>query len=409
MTKSGHSAWDASLRIIRTLRGAGHLALLAGGCVRDQLLGRTPKDFDVVTNATPRRVAELFPRARLVGAKFGVVIVRSLGHDVEVATFRRDGTYRDGRHPDDVAFGTEEEDAQRRDFTINGLFLDPQSKNIIDHVGGCEDLKNQTLRTIGEADRRFAEDHLRMLRAVRFAARLGFHIEPSTWEAICRQAVHLQEISAERVWMELALILADPSRAFAWGLMVKSGLRRYLSLHWPVGTKDEELIQRRVAALPAEPIKPELGLASLLADESPGLVETIGRELRLSNQSNDGVVWLVQSLPIVQRVADLELADFKGLMSGPCWEDLLALLRADLVARERTLEAFETASKRAKAIPRERIAPPPLVTGDDLVAMGVSPGPNMGEILRRLYREQLNEKFTDRGAALIRAREEIPA
>ena len=210
----------AALDIIATLRSAGHIALLAGGCVRDLLLNRTPKDYDVVTDATPRRVKELFPRARQVGAKFGVMLVRRYRHDVEVATFRADGTYSDGRHPDQVTFGTEQEDAARRDFTVNGMFCDPAEERIIDHVGGREDLEAGVIRTIGVPAERFAEDHLRMLRAVRFASTLGFELAPETLAAIRQHAPKLELISAERIWQELVQILVGSARARGWTLLL---------------------------------------------------------------------------------------------------------------------------------------------------------------------------------------------
>ncbi|MBU0718712.1 MAG: CCA tRNA nucleotidyltransferase, partial [Planctomycetes bacterium] len=184
MTTQRHTAWDAALQIIKRLRAEGHTALLAGGCVRDRLLAQTPKDFDIVTDAPPERVKEIFPRARKVGAKFGVMLIRKYGFDTEVATFRSDGTYSNGRHPDQVTFSSDIEDAQRRDFTINGLFHDPIEDLVIDYVGGRADLEARILRTIGNPEQRFGEDHLRMLRAVRFASRLGFEIEPTTMAAI---------------------------------------------------------------------------------------------------------------------------------------------------------------------------------------------------------------------------------
>ncbi|MCH7994391.1 MAG: CCA tRNA nucleotidyltransferase, partial [Planctomycetes bacterium] len=203
MSAAHKDARLAALRILEKLRARGHTALLAGGCVRDMLLSIPPKDYDVATDATPKRVVRIFPRSRTVGAKFGVVLVRQYGHDIEVATFRSDGTYSDGRHPDTVVFGTDVEDARRRDFTINGLFFDPIEERVIDHVDGRRDLEAGVIRTIGEPEARFAEDHLRMLRAIRFAARLGFVIEPRTMAAIKCLAQRLGDISTERVWLEL--------------------------------------------------------------------------------------------------------------------------------------------------------------------------------------------------------------
>jgi poly(A) polymerase len=211
-TPNDDAGYKAALHVMDTLRGAGHQALLAGGCVRDLLLSRTPKDYDVATDAPPGRVLEFFPKARAVGAKFGVILVRKFGRDVEVATFRTEGPYSDGRRPDHVAFGSAEEDARRRDFTINGLFFDPAGQRVIDYVGGQDDLRRRILRTIGDPSERFAEDHLRMLRAVRLAARLEFTLEAQTRTEISRAAPLLSGISPERIWMELEQILTAPSR-----------------------------------------------------------------------------------------------------------------------------------------------------------------------------------------------------
>jgi poly(A) polymerase len=210
--------------VIQTLKAAGHLALLAGGCVRDSLLGKTAKDYDVATSARPEEVIRLFPGALTVGAHFGVVIVRQGGHHFEVATFRTDGSYSDGRRPDTVTFATAKEDAQRRDFTANGLFLDPLTGEIIDYVGGLADLEARVLRAIGDAHQRFAEDHLRLLRAVRFATVLGFEVEPQTWKAVREMAPRIQAVSAERIRDELTKIFVHRNRLRGFDLLVESGL-----------------------------------------------------------------------------------------------------------------------------------------------------------------------------------------
>ena len=205
------AARDDAVTVVGTLRAAGHVAYFAGGCVRDTLLGRVPKDYDVATDAPPDRVRRLFRNTQAVGAAFGVVLVRVRRTPIEVATFRTDGAYTDGRRPDSVRFATAEEDAKRRDFTINGLFLDPMTNEVIDHVGGRADLDAKLIRAIANPDERFAEDHLRLLRAIRFAARLGFEIEPATADAIRRHAGELSRISPERVTDELRRILCSPS------------------------------------------------------------------------------------------------------------------------------------------------------------------------------------------------------
>ncbi|HMB96217.1 MAG TPA: 16S rRNA (guanine(966)-N(2))-methyltransferase RsmD, partial [Tepidisphaeraceae bacterium] len=215
---------EDALAIVQQLREAGHIAYFAGGCVRDELLGIKPEDYDIATDAPPPRVRELFKNTQAVGAAFGVILVRHRGSIIEVATFRTDDAYHDGRRPSQVHFTNAEQDAKRRDFTINGIFLDPIENKVIDFVGGHEDLKAKRLRAIGEPDHRFEEDHLRLLRAVRFAARFDFAIEPATAAAIAKHAPHLKRISPERIADELRRMLAPPTRVAAWKLLGDFGL-----------------------------------------------------------------------------------------------------------------------------------------------------------------------------------------
>lgn len=392
------------MQIIQTLHDAGHVALLAGGCVRDRLLNREPKDYDVVTDATPPRVVEIFPRARKVGAQFGVILVRRYGYDIEVATFRSEGPYSDGRHPDAVTFGTDVEDAKRRDFTINGLFFDPLEQRVIDYVNGQADLGAGIIRTIGDPDVQFAEDHLRMLRAVRLAARLEFQIDAPTLSAIRRLAPHLESISAERVWMELEMILTDPSRARGWGLLLETGLRGHVSAEWPADAEHDRLAQARLAALPPHRLDAPLPLAAVLRDLKPATAARVCRALRLSNRLTVAVVWMVRSLPRVRHDERLDLADLKLLMAEEAWPGLLELLRVDLIAKDASAEPYDRLRRRTEAIPPEQVAPPPLVTGDDLLALGISPGPKVGKVLRDIYRAQLNEQVASRDEAMALAR-----
>jgi poly(A) polymerase len=400
--------WQAAGRIVARLADHGFRAILAGGCVRDMLLDRQPKDYDVATNATPTQVLDLFPKGRKVGAKFGVVLVQQLGQDVEVATFRREGAYSDGRHPDEVVFGTEQDDAQRRDFTINGMFLDPRTSGVIDYVGGRADIETRVLRTIGNAHDRFAEDHLRMLRAVRLAARLGFSIDEQTAAAIKELAHELAKISAERIWMELEQILTHPSRATGWRLLNELELREKLSNEWKPDGKFAEVVMRRVAALPQAPVSDRLGLAAAILLEDRKQVEPICRSLKLSNDLTEDVVWLKEYLGQARDPKDLELADVKLLMANPNWPDLLELLRADLVAwksRPDGLRSHDELKRRAASIRLEDVAPPPLLTGDDLTEMGYQPGPEFGRVLNAVYRAQLNERIVSKDQAAAMARE----
>jgi len=399
MSPRRRHAEEAALDVLQTLRAQGHVALFAGGCVRDRLLGLQPKDFDVVTNAVPKRVGEIFPRARRVGAKFGVMLVRRFGHDVEVATFRADGPYSDGRHPDSIEFGNDVLDARRRDFTINGLFLDPIDGRIIDHVGGRADLEARILRTIGDANQRFEEDHLRMLRAIRFAARLGFTLEAGTAAAIRNHAPRLLPISPERIWTELELILSHPTRAVGWRLLVETGLRSHLCPAWPPPVGSDEVVVARLDAVPGDVGSPALPLAIALHEYDVKTVADVCLALRLSNKLSGAVGWLLASLPPVRLADQLDLAGLKMLMADESWSHLLELLRVDLMAAGGDLSTHDHLKARAEAIPADRIAPPPLLAGDRLVEMGMTPGPRMGELLDAVYREQLNERVRTRADA----------
>lgn len=403
MTAQEKNAYQAAVDIIAALRAGDHAALLAGGCVRDRLLGRVPKDFDVATDATPDEVSRIFPRARRVGAKFGVMLVHKYGHDVEVATFRTDGPYSDGRHPDHVEFGTEGQDALRRDFTINGLFQDPTDDRVIDHVGGQEDLNHRIVRTIGDPQERFAEDHLRMLRAVRFATRLGFEIEPRTADAIKRLADRLRGISPERVWRELEEILAGPERMRGWTLLVATGLRAHLATHWPQMDSDT-LVTRRLAALPARPVDPALGLAAVFRGAGDRQITDACEALRLSNRMARRVRWLVSTLDTAGDESSLELADLKVMMADPAWAELVDLLKADLIATEADRAPVERLRRRAAAIAEKDISPKALLSGDELLEMGMAAGPRMGELLDALYRAQLNEQIKTHDEAVAKAK-----
>lgn len=393
----------AARDVLDRLRGSGHVAYFAGGCVRDMLLGATPKDFDVATDAYPPRVLELFPKARLVGAKFGVVLVRKRSVDVEVATFRADGDYSDGRHPDSVVFGGEIDDARRRDFTINGLFLDPATSWVIDHIGGQADLQARIIRTIGDPERRFGEDHLRMLRAVRFAARLGFSVDPATAAAIRDHAIRLRQISPERIWMELEQILAAPTRASAWRWIVDFGLTPHLVEDWTPSPSEIRRIGDALSCLPSNSLAATLSLAIMFRPDSATVVEQRGRNMRLSNKLIAGLRWLVESAARIDQDPNPSLADLKILMGGADWSGLLELLLADRRAAGQSVEPIERLAARADAIRPDRIAPPPLLTGDDLSAMGVTPGPNFGRILEAVYRAQLNEEIETKEQAMERA------
>lgn len=398
------SIQDAALSVVKRLREHEHQAFWAGGSVRDMLLGREPTDIDVATDARPDTIIKLFTRTRKVGAKFGVVMVRQGPHWVEIATFRSDLDYRDGRHPEKVVFTTAEEDAQRRDFTINGLFYDPIDKRVIDYVGGRKDLEAGVIRAIGDPARRFAEDHLRMLRAVRFSARLGFPIEGGTAAAIREQAEHLSRISPERIREELERMLVHPSRADAVRQIAELGLLGHL---WPNGCWPPGRAEASVRVLGNLPEKAGfvLSMAALLSEHPLAEVPRVPRDLRCSNQQSDRIAWLIEHIDEIHHAEALCLPAMKLLIANEAFDELLDLHKAVCLARGLPLDGNEIARQRKASIPPEEVAPPPLVTGDDLIAAGLEPGPRFREILDRLYDEQLDNQLTSRDQAMERMRE----
>lgn len=388
----------AAKGVVQRLQEAGHKALFAGGCVRDMLMGKKPNDFDVATSATPQQVTALFRRTQQVGAKFGVVLVRSGPHDIEVATFRRDMDYADGRHPGAVEFTDAREDAIRRDFTINGMFYDPLTHEVVDYVDGRADIEAKLIRAIGEPDRRFAEDHLRMLRAIRFSARLGFKIEPQTFKAIGTHAREIARIAPERIREELEMILTHPSRATALRQIVDTGLFQYL---WPGAGKllpHIDPIMATVAALPAG-ASFEASLAALFQHLHRADIEEVCAALRCSNYSKDTAGWLVEEQDTFLDPVRITAADLKLRMAHPAFAQLLDHFAARLAAAGKPSDAFREISTRAAALRPEEVAPPPLLTGHDLADMGLPQGPIYKKILERVYYAQLNGELQDASAA----------
>lgn len=390
---------DAAVSVIETLRSAGHVAMLAGGCVRDTLLGLQPKDYDVATDAAPQRVAELFRHTEMVGAKFGVAIVRLGVHQIEVATFRSDGGYSDGRHPDSVTFGGEIDDARRRDFTINGMFFDVATDRVIDHVGGRRDLEAKVIRAIGDPVIRFEEDHLRMLRAVRFAARLGFGVDPVTLSAMRLHGHRLEDISAERVLGECRLILTHPTRASGWCLAVGAGLADHIIPGATFPMDRAAAIEARLSALNADATF-ATALSVLLHRLSPSAAKDTCREFTCPNAELTDVSWLISQLPRAMLPDLLNLADIKRLRADRRFGQLCERLRAELSATSSSLAVWEALRSRAAAIPAGRVSPPHFVTGDDLLDRHVPQGPDYARILEAIYSAQLNDEILDRHAAL---------
>ena len=393
---------STALWVLKRLRKAGHEALLAGGCVRDMLLGRRCSDYDLATSAAPDEVRRLFKRVLMIGAKFGVVMVIHNRRQVEVATFRSDLSYSDGRRPDAVRFTTARQDARRRDFTINGMFYDPTANEVIDYVGGRKDLGRRIIRTIGSPDRRFAEDYLRMIRAVRFAVRLDFAIDTATVRAIARHAGKISTISGERICDELSKMLAEQSAGTAMETLGRTGLAPAVLGELFEAEGRWERSVRRVHAVSARR-DAVLATGALLGELAPNVISRIIRRWGASNELKNALRWLAENLGRWRDAADMQLCSFKRLMANEHFGRLLILWRFE----ERTADGRDRLCRRiaarAKSIPPDQVAPKPMVTGGDLMAMGLSEGVRLGQIASDLYEAQLNEEFDSRRQALAAA------
>jgi poly(A) polymerase len=410
------SAREDAVAVVRRLGEAGHVAYFAGGCVRDALLGLEPKDYDVATDAPPDRVRELFSRTQAVGAAFGVILVRQGRSQIEVATFRTDLKYVDGRRPEGVVFTTAEEDAKRRDFTINGLFYDPLQQCVIDYVGGQADLNARVLRAIGQPDHRFEEDHLRMLRAVRFAARFGLTIHPATFAAIVTHAEQLKRISPERIADELRRMLTPATRANAWELLWATGLLQVVFRVLPTSTptappKDRCLF---VHVAPGEPLDFGTALAAavltylwqaeggdlkqILLKEWISTRNAMRQSLRISNEEADTMEGAWAGL--LAMVEDLQtVAAQKRLLQRPTSRSARALARG-VAALGHDADRLRQLDRQLTELERTDFAPPPLITGDDLKAAGLAPGRAFKRALEEAYDAQLEGRVTTKEQAL---------
>jgi poly(A) polymerase len=443
---------DFATSIVQSLRQRGFQAYLVGGCVRDLLLGREPKDYDVATDATPVQVMDVFPETYAVGAQFGVVLVPAPEGDlasnistescaVEVATFRSDIGYSDGRHPDEVRFSREpREDVARRDFTINGMLLDPATGEVLDFVGGRKDLAAGIIRTIGDPEKRFAEDKLRMLRAVRFAARFEYTIEPGTFAAMRKLADQIEVVSRERVRDELTRMLTEGHARRSFLLLDESGLLRQVL---------PEISAMKSVAQPREfhpegdvfvhtllllenlphPCPMTLAWGALLhdvgkpatfrvapdrirfdghVDVGVKIAEEICGRLRFSNDQTAQILALVDNHMRFGHVSRMKESTLKRFLRLPAFDEHLALHRADSLASHGNLSTYEFVQQKRAEIPPEKMQPPPLVTGDDLIAAGHVPGPKFREILNAVEDAQLEGRLPSRDAALEFVRRQFP-
>lgn len=424
---------SAARKIVLRLREAGHEAYFAGGCVRDRLLGKEAHDIDIATSARPEQVQALFPRTVAVGAQFGVIVVREEGRDFQVATFRADGAYIDGRHPTGVTFTTAEGDAQRRDFTINGLFFDPVSNEVIDFVEGRRDLEARVVRAIGTASERFAEDKLRVLRGVRFAASLDFAIEAETWSAIRAGASAIHAVSAERIREELVKIFLSPRRVKGFDLLDESGLLREIlpemetlkgceqppEFH-PEG--DVFVHTRLMLSLLPETVSVPLVFSVLFHDlgkpptmqvdptgrirfnghesVSARLTESIMRRLRFSGDEISATCEMVQNHMVFKDVKNMRVARLKRFMARPTFEDEMELHRVDCLGSHGLLDNHVFLRERGEEFANEPLIPEPLVSGRDLIGLGWKPGPRFKEVLDAVQTRQLEGLLASREEAM---------
>jgi len=433
-----HSALDAGAeKIVRTLRHAGFTAYYAGGSVRDRLLQRPAKDIDIATNARPEQTQRLFPRVTdLQGKIFGVLRVLIDDQVYEVATFRKDGEYHDGRRPDSVEFSTPEADAHRRDFTINGLFYDPIDKRIIDYVGGQDDLQAGLIRAIGSPEARFREDQLRLFRAIRFAAEFNFQIDDPTWTEIQRLSDLSRSIAPERVRDELIRTFtgSHPQRGF--DLLASSGLfavwipeiLEMKGVEQPPQFHPEGDVYTHVRMMMGMLQNPDpvLALSTLLHDiskpetyqvdptgrirftghESLGArkAESILRRLRCSNDLIEAVSAVIANHMSFKDVPEMRVATLKRFLARSYIDKELEMHRIDCSCSHNDLSIYHALLTKQKEFSQEEIKPAPLINGRDLIALGMPPGPQIGTLLNQIYDEQLEGRYPDRDAALTRAR-----
>jgi poly(A) polymerase len=423
----------AAIQIIRRLQSHGYIAYFAGGCVRDRVLGATPHDYDIATSATPAQVLELYPKGNPVGSHFGVILVRGGEHNFDVATFREDGTYHDGRRPDEVCYSDPETDATRRDFTINGLFFDPLKERVIDHVGGVTDLQHRIIRAIGDPRQRFREDYLRLLRAIRFATVLDFEIEQATWSAIIECAPLVLQIAPERIREELDKIWSHPRRLAGFDLLVSSGLmaavlpeilvlqgcdqppqwhpegdvfahtRLMFSLLAPDASLPLVLsVLLHDIAKPATQTRDEDGRIRFSGHAEVGatMAESILKRFRYPNALIEEVVARVAGHMMFIDLAKMRTAKLKRLLDAPYFDDDLELHRIDCLGSNGHLETYEFVREKQREFANAPLVPPPFITGGDLIARGAAPGPLFRKILTQAQDLQLENGLASREEAL---------
>ena len=432
-----------AIEIVRRLKAAGHEAYFVGGCVRDQLLGQEPRDYDIATAAMPEQIESLFPHTLPVGRKFGVVLVIERGKQFQVATFRAEAEYRDGRHPGRVTFCDARADARRRDFTVNGLFFDPMENRLHDWVGGERDLRSRIIRTIGNPDERFAEDHLRLLRAARFAAQMNFGIEPGTFAALQTNARKILGVSAERIREELLKLFRPPHAARGLRLLRESGLLAQLlpeieatieceqspEFH-PEGSVYNHLV-RILEQLPAD-ASASLIWAALLhdvgkpptasRDAQTGRIHFYGHEkagaemarrilerLRFPRKQINEIVDCVRQHMQFKDVLRMRKSTLRRMLLRPTFPLELELHRLDCLGSHGRLDHYEFLVEQAAQLRLQPAIRPPLLTGNDLLVLGMKPGPALGRLLAEIREKQLQDELKTSAEALSWATLQIQA
>ena len=431
---------ETATEIVRRLQTAGFAAYWVGGCVRDYLLECEPQDFDIATSAVPDQIETLFHRTVPVGRKFGVLLVLEGGHEFQVATFRAEADYQDGRHPEQVKFADAQADASRRDFTVNGLFYDPVAKQLHDWVGGEADLRAKLLRTIGSAAERFAEDHLRLLRAVRFAAQLNFNIEPETFAALRANAPKILTVSAERIREELMKLFRPPHAARGLDLLRDSGLLEQVlpeiaamiqceqsANYHPEGSVYNH-VRLMLAQLPPD-ASPSLPWSVLMHDvakpvtasqdadtgnihfyghEKVGaqMAEALLQRLKFPRKQTEEIVTAVLYHMQFKDVREMRKSTVRRMLMRETFPLELQLHRLDCLGSHRRLDHYEFMLEQARELEQQPEIRPPLLTGDDLMALGLKPGPRLGELLGELREKQLQDelKTSDEARVWVRTR-----
>ena len=431
----------ASRYVCAVLHDRGYRAVFAGGCVRDLLLGREPSDYDVATEARPDEVIEVFDRTVPVGIQFGVVLVITKWGPVEVATFRRDGSYSDGRHPDKVTFASLDEDAARRDFTINGMYLDPETDEIIDLVQGQEDLDAGIIRAIGEPQRRFEEDALRMLRAIRFAARFRFAIDLATMDSIRLLAEGIKQTSAERICAELDKMLTDGNSKHAIELLDESGLLTHVLpeivamkgveqppewhpegdvyVHTLLLMENLDKLEERTESLAWGALLHDVGKPvtqtfedrirfSLHDKRGAEIARNICKRLRMPRERSARIEWLVRQHMRPAITPDMRETKRKRFVREEGFDELLQLCELDALASHGDAGFVQWLREYKESIPPEKLRPQPLIRGADLIELGHEPGPQFREILSTIEDEQLEGRIETKEAALALVRDRWP-